>query len=159
MNGSAFNRESTPLLEQQAVPEPDFDALRSHLLEAGISPRFVRRTMTELRDHYDDIRHDIAQQGITEHETVRLATEQLGDLHVIAKHVRSRTELRRWSYRYPAIGRIALPLLCVAALPIAPFVVGANHAQALVRWGAILALSGLVTAGLFLAMQLSISLG
>jgi len=141
------------------MPEPDFEALHRHLLGSGVSPRFVRRTIVELRDHYDDLKLDIAQQGASEDDIARIAAEQLGNLHFIADRVTAKAELREWSYRYPLIGRIALPVLCVAALPIAPLIVGANHAQTLVRWGAILALSGLVTAGLFLAMQLSISLG
>lgn len=141
------------------MPEPDFEELHRHLLSSGISPRFVRRTIVELRDHYDDLKLDIAEQGASPHETANMATEQLGKLDVIADHVKGRLELHRWSYRYPSIGRIALPIMCVAALPIAPFMVGANHAQVFIRWGAILALSALVTAGLFLAMQLSISLG
>lgn len=141
------------------MPEPDFEALHRHLLSSGISPRFVRRTIVELRDHFDDLKLEIAEQGTSTHEAAHIAAEQLGELDVIADHVKGRLELRRWSYRYPAIGRIALPILCVAALPIAPIMIGANHAQAFIRWGAILGLSALITAGLFLVMQLSISLG
>lgn len=141
------------------MPEPDFEELRRHLLNSGISPRFVRRTVDELREHYDDLKLDLAEQGASAHEAAHIAAEQLGQLDVIAAHIKGRLELHRWSYRYPSIGRIALPVMCVAALPIAPIMAGANHAQALARWGAILALSALVTASLFLAMQLSISLG
>jgi len=141
------------------MPEPDFEELHRHLLSSGISPRFVQRTIVELREHYDDLKLDIAEQGASTRETARIAAEKLGSLDVIARHVTDRLDLRRWSYRYPSIGRIALPIMCVAALPIAPIMVGANHAQAVIRWGAILSLSALITAGLFLAMQLSISLG
>ena len=141
------------------MPEPDFEELHRHLLSSGISPRFVQRTIVELREHYDDLKLDIAEQGASTRETARIAAEKLGSLDVIARHVTDRLDLRRWSYRYPSIGRIALPIMCVAALPIAPIMVGANYAQAVIRWGAILSLSALITAGLFLAMQLSISLG
>ena len=141
------------------MPEPNFENLHCHLLNAGVSPRFVRRTLTELRDHYDDLKLDIVGQGVSVQEAAHIAGRQLGKLDVIAAQVTSRKELRRWSYRYPLMGRLALPLLCVVALPIAPLMAGANHAQALVRWGAILMLSAFITASLFLAMQLSISLG
>ena len=35
--------------------ELDFNLLRTRLLKSGITPRHVQRTVSELRDHYDDL--------------------------------------------------------------------------------------------------------
>ena len=141
------------------MPEPDFAELYRHLLNSGVSPAFVRRTIDELRDHYDDLKQENVLNGVPDHEAGFIASNQLGKLNVIAAQVESRAELRRWSYRYPSMGRLALPILYVAALPMVPIVASVNHAHTFVRWGAILILSALITASLFLAMQVSISLG
>jgi hypothetical protein len=139
--------------------EPDFDEMDRQMLVAGVSPRVVQRTVGELRDHYEDLRSELLGQGVSVERAAHVASQQLGDLDRIARQAASKPELRRWSYRYPALGRFALPFLCVAALPVAPLIAGVQHAHTLVRWGAILTLSALITASLFLAMQTAISVG
>ena len=141
------------------MPEPDFDALNRQLLDSGVSPRFARRTIDELRDHYLDLKSEIMSEGESALKAEISARKRLGEFQVIARHIESQQDLRRWSFRYPALGRIALPLLCVVALPIAPIVAGINHAHDIVRWCAILMVSAVITFGLFLTMQVSISLG
>jgi len=139
--------------------EPGFDDMYRQMLAAGVSPRVVRRTVAELRDHYDDLKFELVEQGAGFEKAARIASHRLGELDLLALQTAGKPELRRWSYRYPVLGRFALPLLCVAALPIAPLIAGIQHAHTLIRWGTIMTLSALITASLFLAMQTAISLG
>ncbi len=139
--------------------EPGFDEMYRQMLAAGVSPRIVQRTVAELRDHYDDLKFELVERGASMEKAAHIASRQLGELDLIARQTASKPELQRWSYRYPALGRVALPLLCVAALPIAPLIAGIQHAHTLIRWGTIMTLSALITASLFLAMQTAISLG
>ena len=41
-----------------------FDRLRERLLQGGVARRHVKRTLAELRDHYDDAIDDGLAQGI-----------------------------------------------------------------------------------------------
>ena len=138
---------------------PDFTQLESRLLDLGIARRHASRLCGELDDHFCDLRDEYVQQGRNVERAIELATEQLGSLDAVVDSVRSRPELRSWWFRYPAVGRLALPVACVLALPAAPVIATAEYAPAIARWGVIISLSAVITAAIFLAMQISISLG
>ena len=92
------------------MPDPDFDRLRGQLLDAGIAPRHARRTLVELKEHFADLREDLMNEGFCEREAEAEASRQLGPLDTIAAMISARPELRRWTYRYPQIGRLVLPI-------------------------------------------------
>ncbi|MEM7501050.1 MAG: permease prefix domain 1-containing protein [Pseudomonadota bacterium] len=138
---------------------PDFTQLESTLLDLGIARRHASRLCRELDDHFCDLRDEYVQQGRSIEQAVGLAAEQLGSLDAVVESVRSRPELRSWWFRYPAVGRLALPVACVLALPAAPVIATAEYAPTIARWGVIISLSAVITAAIFLAMQISISLG
>lgn len=129
------------------------------MLELGIARRHASRLCRELDDHFCDLRDEFVQQGVGAERATRLATKRLGSLDVVVDSVRSRPELRSWWYRYPAVGRLALPVACVLALPAAPVIATAEYAPTIARWSVIISLSAVITAAIFLAMQISISLG
>ena len=136
----------------------DLSGLRSNLLRYGVAPRHVRRTITELEDHFDDL----VEQGLCDGED-RLqarsnAQAALGSLDDIAEAVRAQPELRSWAFRHPRLAAVVYPLTCLALLPAAPVFIGYAHATLIARWIACLLLSGLVTAGMFLFLQLAITL-
>lgn len=60
--------------------------------------------------------------------------------------------------RAAELGVSLYPLTFVVLLPAAPVLIGFAHANLVVRWMACLFLSALVTAGLFLFLQLAITL-
>lgn len=141
------------------MPEQDFTSVRSRLLEAGVAPRHASRIAQELNDHYRDLCADFAAEGIDGAEAIDMASAQLGPLDAVIESVSRRPELRLWCYRYPRLGRIALPLAYMLALPAVPLAAGAGYVPALARWSAIMAASACITAATFLIMQMSITLG
>ncbi len=139
--------------------EPDFDALGSDLLQQGIAPRHVHRTVNELRDHYDDLVDSAVDGGASSKMARRIAAQQLGSMDVFVRAMASRRELKTWAFRYPQLAVVVYPLACLAVLPAMPVFAGIAHRTALARWGASLLAAGLVTALMLLSMQLSILLG
>jgi hypothetical protein len=135
-----------------------FNELRSHLLESGIAPSHVRRITAELSDHLEDLKLEALENGLSAQESELHAVNRLGDQKIIAQRILAHAEFRTWIYRYPRIARIYLPVAYALVLPAAPIFAGMANPSIVVRWGAALMLSGAVTAGMFLIMQLSIVL-
>jgi hypothetical protein len=140
------------------VPRLDLSELQNELLRSGVSPRHIRRTLGELRDHYDDLVDHAIADGAGYATAQERALAELGDLHDVAVAIRSQPALRSWAYRFPYLALIVYPLTCLALLPAIPVLVGVAHAAHLARWAACIFLSGVVTAAIFLFMQLTIAL-
>jgi len=140
------------------MPEPDFKQFRSGLLQAGIAPRHVRRTITELQDHLDDLIAAQLASGSDAATAQRRAGQEMGDLTDVAIAMRACPELQCWAYRYPRLALIVYPLTCLALLPVVPVIAGVTHAQDVARWSACLFIGALVTASMFLFLQLAIAL-
>jgi hypothetical protein len=139
--------------------EPDFSSLATELLRMGITPHHVQRTVHELRDHYDDLVDAAVDGGANSKAARRIASRQLGSIEEFAAEMSSHRELKTWSFRYPRLAVVIYPLACLAILPGIPVFAGVAHRSALMRWGTSLLAAGLVTALMFLTMQLSIILG
>ena len=138
------------------MPEPDFKQFRSELLQAGISPRHVRRTITELEDHLDDLVDAQLASGCDAATAQRRAGREMGSLTDVAIAMRACPELQSWAYRYPRLAVVVYPLTCLALLPAIPVIAGVAHAPQLARWSACLFMGALVTASIFLILQLAI---
>lgn len=138
--------------------DPMFETLRSELLESGVAPRHIRRLVSELSDHVEDLRLEALSGGKSEHEAIKFATGQIGDQKLIADCMRSNADFRAWIYRYPRIARVYLPVAWALLLPAAPVFAGFANPSKVFRWGAALMLSAGVTAGMLLCMQLAIIL-
>ena len=139
--------------------EPDFNQLASNLLEHGITPRHVHRTVNELRDHYDDLVDAAVDAGANSKTARQLAARELGSMDEFIRQMASRRELKTWAFRYPQLAVVVYPLACLAVLPAMPVFAGIAHRTELARWGASLLAAGLITALMLLTMQLSILLG
>ncbi len=139
--------------------DPDFNGLKNRLLDSGVAPRHVRRTLRELKDHYRDLVDEAAQRGLGHDEALRLATSRLGSLDDVAAGVLACRELRSWAWRYPALAVLLYPLACIAVLPVVPIRAGVERAPLLAKWGASLVLAGFITATMMLVLQLSIVFG
>jgi uncharacterized membrane protein len=132
--------------------------LRKELLRSGVAPRHVRRTISELTDHYDDLVEESLGEGASRLEARTHAAQQLGDPGDIAAAVRARPELRSWAFRFPRVAAFIYPLTFMVLLPAAPVFLGYAYANYVARWVACLLLSALVTATMFLFLQLAITL-
>ena len=137
---------------------PDFSDFQVTLLRAGVSPRHVRRAIIELNEHYDDLVEDSLRSDTDARTAEQCALRALGDLRCIEAEMCSIPELRCWAFRYPRVALFVYPLLCLALLPAVPVIAGVAHAPQLARWATCMFLSALVTAGMLLFMQLSITL-
>ena len=138
--------------------ELDSRQLRQQLINAGIAPRHVRRTIDELQDHYDDVVEHELEEGADRITACRSALARLGPVDDIVAAVKARPELQSWAFRFPRVAAVLYPLSFVALLPAAPVFIGYANANLVVRWTACLFLSALVTASLFLFLQLAITL-
>ena len=118
----------------------------------------MQRTVAELNAHFDDLVDEAVCNGADRARAERRAIEQLGDIDVLADAVCARPELRSWAANYPRIAVVVYPLACLAILPALPIIAGVANASYLARWIACALLSGVVTAGILLVLQLSITL-
>ena len=139
------------------MPRPDFGSFAANLRHAGVAPQNVVRVSAELNDHFDDLVEDARLNGVDALTAEQIACESLGDLQAIAENIRSRPELKSWTFRHPRLAIIAYPMMCFALIPMVPVIAGVAHASVLARWGACLLFGGLVTAAMFLCLQLSIT--
>ncbi|MDA0994728.1 MAG: hypothetical protein O3A13_13995 [Proteobacteria bacterium] len=135
-----------------------FRELRSHLIDSGVAPKHVRRLTAELSDHLDDLRNDALMRDLSELDAERFALKQLGNQKIIAQKILERTELKTWIYRYPRVACIYLPVAYALLLPVSPVFAGIANPSIIVRWGAALMLGGIITAAMFLGMELAIVL-
>jgi len=135
-----------------------FGELQHRLLRSGISPVHIRRITDELSDHLEDLRFEALANGATVKDAHEEAKFRLGDQAEIADRILARTELKSWPYRHPHVARIYYPLAYVVLLTATPVFVGMANSTKLARWGVALMLSGAVTAGMLLCMQLAIVL-
>ncbi len=139
------------------MPEQSFDELRSYLLNSGIAPRYVKRTIAELHDHLEDLENEARSNGIAPIEALAYAETRIGEHKLIARHMLAKTELKVWIYRYPRIARLYLPVAYLLLLPTAPVFAGAENASAIARWSTSLMVSAAVTAAMLLLMQIAIT--
>ena len=137
---------------------PDFSDLRSRLLRSGVAPRHVQRTVQELSAHYEDLVAEALEQNSSPEEAESWAVRQLGDVDTLVSAIRERPELLGWAASYPHLALVSYPLACLVVLPAVPVIAGVANASQLARWIACAALGGLVTAGILLVLQLSITL-
>ncbi|HUQ53680.1 MAG TPA: hypothetical protein VM692_15740 [Gammaproteobacteria bacterium] len=112
--------------------DAQFESLRLELLQRGVTPVYVERTILELREHYDDLESAARASGLSAEEATRTARATLGDERVIAAAVLAHSELLTFSTRWP---RIAYCLHSAATVPGLPLLYCIEHRPELARWG------------------------
>jgi hypothetical protein len=85
------------------------------LLQAGVSPKRVRRTASELSDHFDDLRQEMIASGLSNDEAnaeayARLRVDLLVDSYLTSSGAQS------WVRRWPLPAFTVLPLVIYSAL-------------------------------------------
>lgn len=97
-----------------------FHELRERLLQAGVAPRHVRRYLTELADHFADLRAEEERAGHSRTDAETAALARLGGTEALAQVMIERREFQSWCARAPwAIFGFAPLLFLVAAYVIA----------------------------------------
>ena len=140
------------------MPAPEFLKLRNDLLRAGIVPQRARRLVEELEGHYDDLVEARIAEGDDRAEAERQAGLRLGDLSVVQAAMAAEPGFQSWAARFPRLALVVYPLAWVLALPAVPVLAGARHAADIGRWLTCLLAGGLVTASMFLFLELAITL-
>jgi hypothetical protein len=92
-----------------------FHDVAERLLNAGVSPRRVRRLISELADHFDDLREELKARGLTSEEADAEATSRLAT-GALVEGVLARPELRSWVRRWPWAAFTVLPVAMYASL-------------------------------------------
>lgn len=92
-----------------------FEALAERLLEAGIAPRHVRRTVRELDDHLDDLIAMQETRGYTGEDADLRARALLGPDDELAAAVTAQRRFRSLTSRAPWLVFGLLPPVVVAA--------------------------------------------
>ena len=141
------------------MPEPEFRVLEERLIDAGIAPKRVQRTVNEIRDHYEDLVEAGLKRGLERRSAQEQALRELGEVDDLVREMAAHPELKGWASRYPRTAIVVYPLACLAVLPAVPVFAGVANASLIARWGASLVAAGLVTAGMLLILQLSILFG
>ena len=112
--------------------DTQFESLRLDLLQRGVTPVYVERTILELREHCDDLVSAALSAGLGADEATRMARATLGDERTIAAAILSHTELLTFSTRWP---RVAHCLQSAATMPGLPLLYCIEHRPELARWG------------------------
>lgn len=139
------------------MPKPDFPALKAQLIRSGFALTHIHRTIRELNDHFDDLVASGIRSGRVRQVAEQDAHSALGDLQGVLSAMHQHPELKSWAWRWPRLALVIYPLACLAALPAMPVLAGIHHASNLARWLMCFLLGGLITAAMFLVLQLSIT--
>jgi hypothetical protein len=97
------------------MPEPDFAAVREALLRGGVAPKYVRRAVRELPEHYECLRAEAVQQGIRAAAVVDFANSRFGTYDALVGAYLERPSLKSWGARWPRAWFTFAPLLSYLA--------------------------------------------
>jgi hypothetical protein len=84
-------------------------------LREGVAPRHVRRTVSELEAHLQDLIRELRARGSSLAEASLEARVRLGSDEVIAASVIARSELRSWVHRWAWAAFAVVPVLSFLA--------------------------------------------
>lgn len=111
-----------------------FESLRLELLQSGVAPVYVERTILELREHYDDLEAAALATGLSAEEAARNADATLGNERLIASAILARTELLTFSTRWPRLAHYLHSVATIGTLPGLPLLYCIEHRPELARW-------------------------
>jgi hypothetical protein len=123
------------------MPDAQFEALRLELRKGGVSPLYVERTITELGEHYADLKSAAMAAGQSAEEAALTARAALGNERVIAAAIIAREELLTFSARWPRVAQCLQSAAAISVIPGLPLMFCIEHRPELTRWGAAFGLS------------------
>src|SRR2546429_8186945 len=81
------------------MPGGRFAGLSERLRRAGISPRRVRRLISELEAHFDDLVTEFRLTGLSQAERQNQTANRLETEDVMTENIITRTKQRSWTRR------------------------------------------------------------
>ncbi len=117
------------------MPDAAFESLRLELLQSGVAPLYVERTIAELGEPYLDLQHDGMTAGLSADEAERSARAALGTDRLIAAAILGRPELLTFSTRWPRVAHCLQSAATIGSLPGLPLLYCIEHRPELARWG------------------------
>jgi hypothetical protein len=128
------------------MPDERFESLRLELLQRGVAPLHVDRTIIELREHLADLEISALAAGCSAAEAARSARDALGSDRAIAAAILAQPALLRFSTRWP---RVAL----IGTLPGRPLLYCLEHRPELARWGVALSVATTIMGSVLAALN------
>src|SRR2546429_6182250 len=98
-----------------------FHELRERLLRAGVTPRHVRRYLTELADHLADLRAEEERAGRSRADAESAALARLGGGDNLAKAMIEQRQFQSWCVRAPWAVFCLAPLCLLAGTYLVAF--------------------------------------
>jgi hypothetical protein len=97
------------------MPKWDFAGVRAALLNAGIAPKYVRRALREIQEHFADLCAEAEGQRFTAAEAIEYAQSRIGTCDAFVSAYLEQPNLKSWGARWPKRLFILAPLLCLLA--------------------------------------------
>lgn len=79
------------------------EALLEKLLSQGVTPRYAKRMILELSQHYESICEDLIASGFSDERAGIIAHHRIGDIDDLAHAMLEQPLLRSWIHRVPVI--------------------------------------------------------
>jgi len=121
------------------VPRERFDQLRERLLRAGVAPRHVRRYVTELRDHFDDVVREEIEKGINQSAAEYMARARIGSDDQLSAVMLARPDLRSITSRFPwavfGVGPVLMLVIVIVATVLIEGLFLYSHRELVRLWG------------------------
>jgi hypothetical protein len=83
------------------MPKKTFDELRERLLVAGVAPRHVRRYLSELSDHFEDLTAEAEPEGRSKPDAESEAISRLGNTDQLAEAMLGQPRFKSWCAQIP----------------------------------------------------------
>ena len=97
------------------MSELNWKNIRYQLLKGGMAPKYIDRTIRELKEHGLDLKNKALADGVPEREAELNASMALGDEQSLVNQFLNRPELRSFTSRYPKIFYLIGPTLAALA--------------------------------------------
>jgi hypothetical protein len=129
------------------------ESLRLELLEGGVTPFYVERTIIELTEHFADLESAALAAGLSADEAARSASAALGNEHAIAAAILARPELLTFSTRWPRVAHCLHSAAAIGTLPGLPLMFCIEHRPQLARWGAAVSVAATLMGSVLAALN------
>lgn len=97
------------------MSELNWRDLRVSMLKNGIAPKYVRRTILELKSHFAELKTRATEEGLSAVAAGQRARREIGDEATILEEVLSKPELRSMPSKYPRLFFSLVPTLSLLA--------------------------------------------